>query len=384
MTVKDKLSRTMRIDLIPDTSSEPVLGKKKRVEIAVPTGKHPRVQVDAREKDSHYQELLQSVYDAALITDLSGKITDVNMRAVEFLQYERSELCGLSVFDIISGADKSLIQDIWQNLQETRFAVIEAFCFRSDGSLFPSEIAVNKLSLDEVRLCFFVRDITVRRQKEEMLRTTYNAIQNSGNGIAITDLNGILEYVNPAVAVMWGYETAIELTNRDARDLFSDKKAADEMIGAVQQEDRTWINEMKGARNGQGEFDVQISAACNRNTDGEPVGIVFSFVDISDHKQLEEAMRQAERNRVMMQSMGAACHHLGQPATVLLANLGILEKRLLTDDALINELVRASIEAAERLADTLHKLNEVNEYKTTRYLDKMDGADSHENRIVEI
>ena len=115
MAEKEKPSQTMRIDLIPDTPSEPVAGQKKRIIIATPTRKHRAIQdkKPAREGEaSHYQELLQSVYDAALITDLNGEIVDVNVRAVEFLLYEREELCGLTVFDIISGASEDLIQTL--------------------------------------------------------------------------------------------------------------------------------------------------------------------------------------------------------------------------------------------------------------------------------
>ena len=42
-----------------------------------------------------------------------------------------------------------------------------------------------------------------------------------------------------------------------------------------------------------------------------------------------------------------------------------------------------SIEAAETLAEVLHKLNTVNEYRTTQYLER-EGEDSEENRILDI
>jgi hypothetical protein len=129
-------------------------------------------------------------------------------------------------------------------------------------------------------------------------------------------------------------------------------------------------------------FDVQISAARNRNADGESVGCVFSLVDISDRKRAEDAERELERRRVMLESLGAACHHLGQPATVLLANLGIIQKRWEIDDEVVMELVQGSITAAETLGDILHKLNTVNEYRTTAYLERPDGSDFPENRIL--
>jgi len=55
-----------------------------------------------------------------------------------------------------------------------------------------------------------------------------------------------------------------------------------------------------------------------------------------------------------------------------------------TQDPLVKELVTSSITAAEALGDILHKLNTVNEYKTTHYLDGRDDPDAVGNRILEI
>ena len=377
----------MRIDLIPDIPAEPVSGRQKRVIISVPARKlHKTVHKPAgSSEDAKYQALLQSVYDAAIISDLDGKIVDVNIRALEFFAYSHADFTQLMVFDVISGSDESLLDTLRNNLESERFTLIQAYCIRSDGTFFPAEIAVNVLNLTEQLFCFFVRDVTLRKQAEEMLRTEHNALQNSGNGIAVANLEAALEYVNPAMAGMWGYENTESMSGLDIRALMSDRNVADQIVQAVLNEQQTWIGELKARKQGGSEFDVQVSAACNRNSDGEPVGLVFSIVDISDRKRAEVALREAERQRVMLESLGAACHHLGQPATVLLANLGIMQSKLGdSNDALVKELIESSISAADALGNILHKLNAVNEYKTMRYLDGEDGLDSGGNRILEI
>jgi len=393
MTDKEKLSQTMRIDLIPDVPAQPRKGGKKQIVIATPTRKHRRVQKQGTEQaqpstvssaESGYEELLQSLYDAAIITDLDGNIVNGNARAVEFLQYSREDLRHLMISDIVSGANESLLQTLSENLQDERFTLIQAYCLRKDSTYFPSEIAVNKLSIGGDHLCFFLRDITLRRQAEEMLRTEHNAIQNARNGIAIISLDSSLEYVNPAVARMWGVDSPEQLVGQDVRVLFADQAKVDEVLNTVLGEQQAWLGELVARNVAEETFELQVSAACNRNSDGEEVGIVFSFVDIGDRKRAEEAERTAERHRVMLESLGAACHHLGQPATVLLANLGIMQTRIDESDELLTELITTSIDAAETLGEILHKLNTVNEYKTTQYLEKPDGSDSVVNRILDI
>lgn len=387
MSARQKLSQTMRIDLIPDVPAEPV--KAKRVIVASPTRKFRKVEIKTpgtEQARSGYQELLHSIYDAALITDLSGRVVDVNVRAIEFLFYEKDEFHNLSIFEIISGADESLLSTIWASLQNERHALLQAYCIRKDRSYFPAEIAVNKVRLSDIRLCFFIRDITVRRQQEEMLRTEHMAIQNAGNGIAIANMEAKLEYVNPAVVRMWGYKEQDELMGMDVRDLILDQQKAEEMVQTVLVERKFWISQTQAKRNdNQGIFDVQVSSACNINSDGETVGMVMSLVDISDQKRVELAMREVERNRVMLESLGAACHHLGQPATVILANMGMLALKLKdVTDPTMQELIQGTLKASERLAEVLHKLNAVNEYRTVCYIDEGNKSDSAGTRIVDI
>jgi PAS domain S-box-containing protein len=185
MAGKSMFSKTMRIDLIPDVDTDPVAARKERVVISRPGRTRRQEPPSERGESNHYHALLESIYDAAIITDLTGRIVDVNVRAVEFFLFGREELLGMFVSDVISGADShSLIDTVIRNLESDRFTLIQAYCVRKNSTYFPAEISVNKLALAETRLCFFVRDITLRRKAEEMLRTEHNAIQNAGNGIA--------------------------------------------------------------------------------------------------------------------------------------------------------------------------------------------------------
>jgi PAS domain S-box-containing protein len=313
MARNDDLSKTMRIDLIPDAGAPDSGGPKARVSSLTRmnwTATAAR-KVPAYAAKSDYHKLLQSLYDAALVTTLTGKITDVNVRATEFLQYERKELRELSVSQIISGANEQLIETLLTNLENERFTLLQAYCVRRDRSFFPAEIAVNKLQLEEPLLCFFVRDITVRRQAEERLRTEHKAIQITGNGIAIADLDARLDYANPAFAIMLGYAETEPLLGRDIRDFINDTVAADELVDKVKGDQRTWMSEMSMKTKDGGDLFVQVSATCNRSSEGEALGIVFSFADITDYKQAQEKLdtMQMEMDKKVAEKTTALAKH---------------------------------------------------------------------------
>ncbi len=282
----EESSKTVRIDLMPDVEG----GGAPRDHLAKANWSTRKRQTAAAAAAtrSRYEELLQSVYDAAVITSISGRILEVNGRAVEFLRHERAALCEMSFVNLLDGADETLMRSIVDTLEHERFALLQAYCRRRDGSSFPAEIAVSRLSADRVRLCFFIRDITLRRQTEEMLRTEHTAVQTCGSGIAIADVEGLLGYVNPAFARMMVTD-AESLLHADMRDVLGDSDVVGELMENALHDDQTWMSEIS-VTNAEGEpLYVQVSATCSRGTDGDPRGIVFSFADISLHKRAEDA-----------------------------------------------------------------------------------------------
>ncbi|TAN38262.1 MAG: hypothetical protein EPN23_02930 [Verrucomicrobia bacterium] len=74
----------------------------------------------------------------------------------------------------------------------------------------------------------------------------------------------------------------------------------------------------------------------------------------------------AERHRVMIQSLGAACHHIGQPATVLRTHLHFLRNQTVMPREL-DEIAECE-RAVEAIAAVLEKLRHVSAYRTTPYL----------------
>jgi hypothetical protein len=75
----------------------------------------------------------------------------------------------------------------------------------------------------------------------------------------------------------------------------------------------------------------------------------------------------------MIQTLGATCHHIGQPATVLQIRLEFLHK-LATDKDEIVEIEKC-ITAIESIADILHQLQKVSEFRTVPYVQTGDAPD---------
>ena len=88
-----------------------------------------------------------------------------------------------------------------------------------------------------------------------------------------------------------------------------------------------------------------------------------SHIDIIK-KQSEEII-SAEQQRVMIQSLGTVCHHIGQPATVLRGYLHILKNQT-KDEKELSSIDKCMV-AVENIAEILEKLRLLSEYKTVPY-----------------
>lgn len=386
-SMTSRASQTMRIDISPDLKES--IRRYDRERGVMPRPEPPptipqRPASHSALGDTDFQELFQSVYDGAIISTLSGHIVDANTRAVDFLQYSRNELVALNLTDIISGTNAETIDTLQKGIETDRFILIQAYCARKDRILFPAEIAVNRVKLrGKNYLSCFIRDITWRRQAEEMLRTVNKAIQNAATGIAIADLDGHIDYINQAGCQLLGWEQSEVIAGQNLSKLIAAPHIIAEILQSVRKGER-WSGEVTLRKHSPHPIQAQLAAAPNRDTDEQLVGMVLSFLDISDRIRAQEAETNAERQRVMVESLGAACHHLGQPATVLLASLELLARVRPTDKAMSEELLASSIDAAESLRKMLHNLNDITEYRTTPYIDGQTPGSILESRILDV
>ena len=97
-------------------------------------------------------------------------------------------------------------------------------------------------------------------------------------------------------------------------------------------------------------------------------------------KKQRERLIEAERQRVMIQSVGAACHHLGQPATVIKTALEVVRKAETSEGNLA--MLDECLKAADAIADILTRLSQVSEYRTEPYYSL--GDDESERPDTEI
>lgn len=271
--MKDQFAQTVRLRIPPDYPKEISDRKKPRPVIKKQAQEAPpwEISQESQVDESYFYELLQSLYDGVVITELNGRIVDANDRAMEFLLYNKKELSRLTIVDIIAGATTDLLKTLCSNIEKGRFTLIEAFCVRKDGTLLAAEIAANRLVLTQQgHLCFFMRNITKRKEREDALLQTVSKLKELDNAKSRFVSNVSHELRTPLTII----SAFVSLVN-------------DGVIGAVNDKQKECMDTV--LRN------------CGRLS-----GLIENILDLG---RVESGREEFKRKEVDMASLLKQCHH---------------------------------------------------------------------------
>ncbi len=195
-----------------------------------------------------------------------------------------------------------------------------------------------------------VQDITERKSIENELRVKDFAVSSAASGIAITDLDGIVTYVNSTCLSMWDYEREEEVLGKPAVDFFADKKRFAGVLKTVLEEG-IWQDEGQARRIDGSTFDVQVLANLVTDADGEPFCMMASFIDITELKKIDQLKDEF---------IGLVSHELRTPLTVI---NGCLSTLLTEWDRLspseVQQLLKDALLESESLSHLIENLLEL-------------------------
>lgn len=248
-----------------------------------------------RENEARYYTLFEESRDAIYLRDRSGVLLDANRAMEDLFGYTKEELIGMNVRDLrVVPSD----MDKFQEELETKGSVraYEERLLKKDGTEMICQItstAGGSAGHTSPGYHGIIRDVTARKKSEEMLRVQASAMASSINAIAIADLDGNLTYANPSFLNLWGYEDEREVLGKPSVTFWQDEEKASE-IKQVLPLEGSWVGEL-GARKKDGQlFTAQLSVNLVNDPEGNPICMMAFFLDITERKCSEAALRQSE------------------------------------------------------------------------------------------
>jgi len=256
-------------------------------------------------------EQKQSEENYKILTDHSAdviyrlRLTDAHFTYVSLfvehmLGYTVQEALALQPKDILTPESyeiqkKQMLKDIENGVRQR---TLQLDAVHKDGHIIPVEIHahfINDEAGQPVEIVGVVRDITDRKKAQEELRIFSDIVASSVNAVAIADLEGNLTYVNKSFLRMWGYDDEKEILGKNALEFW---QVAEEAVEVMQKalNNEGCVAELAAKRKNGSIFEVLLSANVVRDEAGKPICRAGSFVDITERKRTEEALRQSEEN----------------------------------------------------------------------------------------
>ena len=304
---------------------------------------------------------LEQAQDGMAIADVDGKIIFANNAWAEMHGcYAINDIIGkpLSAFHTAEQLQND-VMPFNEKVMEEGAAQGEIGHRRKDGSVFPTWMSVGTLkdpSGKTIGLVASAHDVSERKKTEEELFKLYRATNQSPVSIVITDLNGNIEYVNPAFSNVSGY-TLEEVLGQNPRVLQSGvhTKAFYADLWNTIASGNIW----------RGEF-------CNKNRNGKVFWESASIAPISDTKgkvthyvAVKEDITEKKRILVEMEEAKNVAEAAVQAKADFLANMSheirtplnaIYGMTSLMLDTPLNEEQQDFIETIRGGSDTLLKV----------------------------
>jgi PAS domain S-box-containing protein len=129
----------------------------------------------------HFEYLTKYANDIILVTDDAGNLVEVNERAQQAYGYRREELLHMPVLGLCDPSREAhtfqMQVEQFNELGESRF---ETQNRRKDGTLFPVEVSVRAIKMEDATYFqFIIRDISERRRAEDALRRSEALLKKS-------------------------------------------------------------------------------------------------------------------------------------------------------------------------------------------------------------
>ncbi len=180
-----------------------------------------------RQAEARLWGVLNSAPDAMLVVDEDGSITMANSQTEKLFGYDASELLGRAAETLMAERFRrthSLHRaDYVTNPGNVRrmAPAAEVHALRKDGSEFPVEITLSSVAGDKTgAVVCDIRDITARKEAEELLQLTRFSVEHAGEAIFWARPDSTLFQVNDAACRLLGFsrQELLSLTLCDFED----------------------------------------------------------------------------------------------------------------------------------------------------------------------
>lgn len=311
---------------------------------------------------THYQKLIENAPDGIALVNLTGQFLYISPSSMKMFGYDDSDYGRLTPDELTHPEDLPMVIGALQELilNPALKPVVQYRFHHNDGRWKWIESTFTNM-LDEPTVQAIVinfRDINERMLYELELRRLSTAVDQNPAAIMITDVDGIIQYVNKAFEKTTGYSQE-EVLGKNPSIMKSGSTPPEkyqELWNTILR-GQTWQGELLNRRKNQEQYweEVAISPVMDKNN--TILNFVGVKIDIEEKKRttfelLAAKEKSEEMNRLKSSFLANMSHELRTPMIGILGYSEILEESEL-DDA-FKRYATIIKKSGKRLMETLN------------------------------
>ncbi len=312
-----------------------------------------------QDSEKRYRRLFESAKDGILILDAeTGMVVDVNPFLLQLLGYSYEALCGQYIWDLGVFKDIAASKDAFKTLQDNEYIRYEDLPLETrDGQPIAVEFVSNVYLVDHSKVIQCnIRDITANKRAKNERKQLMAAIEQVGEGIVMTDAQGIIQFINPAFIRMSGYSgrEAVGLNLRILKSGVQDEQFYRDLWSTISGGD-TWSGRIVNKRKDGTFYTEETTISPVRDGSDRIVNYVAVKRDITEHLRLAAQFQQAQKLEAVGLLAGGVAHDYNNMLTVILCYAELALRKVDASQPLRTDLEEI-IKAARCSADITKQL----------------------------
>jgi PAS domain S-box-containing protein len=252
------------------------------------------------EAHERLREIISSALDAVITFDSHERIVLFNPAAEHMFGLGARDAEGQPIERFIPGAKyiETLARKGSEGVRVGALGAVHGR--RANGQEFPLEASISQAQLGNEKLfTVILRDVTERKKAEERTGRLVAIVENSRAGIFSKTLDGVVTSWNPGAEAIFGYTAAEMIGSSISRIVPPECEDEEAMILLrLQAGDSVHRETVRLRKNGQR---VPVSITCSpiKDAEGRIVGGAKIVRDITEEKETEERLREAQQKLLL-------------------------------------------------------------------------------------
>lgn len=309
-----------------------------------------------KERETFFSILEKAPY-GIFVNDQDGNFTVINPEATNITGYTLADVPTGNIWFTKAYPNRNYRKNVigtWKHDVTTRGIDRTFFVHCKDRSVKEVEFRAAKLA-DGTSITMFSDTTEKNKAKRQLAKSEeiYRGIfENAIMGIFQTTPDGRYLSINPAGARMYGYDSPKEMiasVTDLARQLYVDPYDRRLLMGLVEKKDIVEGFEAEHYRKDGSKIWTSINIRAHRTRRGKILRFDTTIEDITERKQLESRLIQAEKMQALGTLSGGIAHDFNNILTVLQGYGSLLQRNMDRSDPLtmyVDQILSASQKAA--------------------------------------